>query len=172
MSFYAQDDTVVNIMVPYGLSWHRNYPNTYRDLTVSFLGRRVGDVPHVIYFVVLRGVLLSPCRSIRVQETTPQPPTPNRGSLANVRARQRRDVSREVNYLFIIPWSGAVLGGGGVYISKYFWNTPPRKPPPGDKRWMAVRFALLFGEASSWTAATLPPAKWWKYEGLGLNCRW
>ena len=27
-------------------------------------------------------------------------------------------------------------------------------------------------EASLWTAATLPPAKWWKYEGLGLNYRW
>ena len=27
-------------------------------------------------------------------------------------------------------------------------------------------------EASSWTAATLSPTKWWKYEGLGLNCRW
>ena len=28
------------------------------------------------------------------------------------------------------------------------------------------------GEASSWTSATLPPAKWWKYKGLGLNFIW
>ena len=28
-----------------------------------------------------------------------------------------------------------------------------------------------FGETSSLTAATLPPAKGWKYEGLLLNCR-
>ena len=34
------------------------------------------------------------------------------------------------------------------------------------------RLRLEGGEASSWTAFTLPPEKWWKYEGLGLHCRW
>ena len=35
-----------------------------------------------------------------------------------------------------------------------------------------LSFCLGVGEAFSWTAATLPTAKWWKYEGLELNCQW
>ena len=66
-------------------------------------GAQVEDVPHIIYKVVFGGVLLSLCRSVRVQETTQQPPTPNRGSLGHGRAPQRCGVSREGKYLCSIP---------------------------------------------------------------------
>ena len=116
--------------------WHRHNPNTYRDLTVFFWGAaQVKDVPHVIYKVVFGGVLLSPCCIVRIQETTQQPHIPNQGSLGHGRLPQRWGVSCEGNYLFIIPWYGAVLGWG-VYISEHLWNTPSCKTPPGYERSM------------------------------------
>ena len=133
---------------------------------------RVGDVPHVIYFFVFHGVLLSLCRIVRVQNTTPQPPPPNWVSLGHAHARQRRGISRERNFMFIIPWSG---GEGGAYIYRSIYGTLPLAICPlgtSDQWWMAVRVAFSLVEAFSWTAATLPPAKWWKYKGLGLNWRW
>ena len=90
---------------------------------------RVGDVLHVIYFVVFCGVLISPCRSVCIQETTPQPPPLNWVSLGHAHAHHSRDVSHEGKYLFSIPRSGGWWG----YISGRFWDTPPREPPPGEK---------------------------------------
>ena len=50
-----------------------------------FWGGARRDVPHVIYFVVSSGVVLSLCCSIRVQETTPPPPLSHWGSFMHVR---------------------------------------------------------------------------------------
>ena len=66
---------------------------------------------------------------------------------------------------------------GGVWVGAYIYRSicgtlPLERPPLGtsDWWWMVVHFALSFEKASSWISATLPPAKWWKWEGLGLNC--
>ena len=93
------------------------------------------DVPQVIYKIVFGGLLLSPCCSVRVQNTTQQPPPQNLGSLGHGHACQRYGISREGKYLFSIPRSGTVLGWG-VYISEHLCNTPSRKPPPGDDIYM------------------------------------
>ena len=64
---------------------------------------------------------------------------------------------------------------GGVYIYRIICKILPlarRYLGTSNKWWMVVRFAFSFREASSWTSATLPPPKCWKYEGLGLNCQW
>ena len=96
---------------------------------------QVEYVPHVIYKAVFGGMLLSPCRSVRVQVTTQQPPPPTWGSIGHGRAPQPCGVSREGKYLFSIPWSGAVFVWG-VCISENLWNTPSRETPHGDERSM------------------------------------
>ena len=91
-----------------------------------FEATRLGNVMHVIYFVVFREVLLSSCWSVRFQEKPPPFLPPIRDHLSMC-ARQRYGVSCEGKYLFIIPQSGE---GGGVYILEHLWNTPPCKLPP------------------------------------------
>ena len=57
------------------------------------------------------------------------------------------------------------LGGRGDIYQSIFGKPPLTIRPLGtiDRWWMVVRFAFSFRKASSWTAVTLPPAKWWKY---------
>ena len=132
-------------MVTYGLSWHQHHPNTYRYLTVFFLGGACRDVPYVIWFVVFGGVLLSLCHSVRVQEKTTLPPPPNSGSLRNMCAWQRHGVSCEGKYLFSIPWSGAVWGGGGrIYIGAFAEHSPSQAAPWGqviDDEWLSIIYS-------------------------------
>ena len=128
----------------------------------------------------------------------------------NICTTKRCGVSHEGNYLFSMPWSGAVLGWGGSSCLPLPHRLPlPTSPwshlPPQYRlprsRWPRRSFLCLFlpsrygrrrcrrcrrcgvhkcrrgrrlgvGEASSWTSATLQPVKWWKCEGLRLNCRW
>ena len=129
-------------MVTYGLSWHRHHPNTYQDLTVFWGGgTRVRDVPHVIYFVVFGEVLLSPCLSVLVQETTPNPQSPigdhsGMHTRANVSAYPVRG-----KYLFTIPWSGTLLWGGRIYIWVFVEHSPSWSAPWGwviNDKWRSV----------------------------------
>ena len=47
-------------------------------------------------------------------------------------------------------------------------NGRNRRPRGIRQRRRGCRLGV--GKAPSWIAANLPPNKWWKYEGLGLNC--
>ena len=102
----------------------------------------VGDVPHVIYFVALRGMLLSPCCSICVQETTPpHPHTPIGDHLGIRMGTNNAESPMKGMYLFSIPRYGAVLGGGRLYIGAFDELSPLQSAPWGlaiDFEWRYV----------------------------------
>ena len=169
MSLYARNDIVVKIMMPYGLSWHRHHPKTYQDLTI-FLEARVGDIPHVIYTVVSGGVYC-PCVAAYTLNRQHPKPHPTIGDHSGMKVRANAAASPVRGSICLAsPEMGRFWGGSYIYW-RIFGTLPLARLPLGTSYqwWMVVRFALSFGEASSWTAATLPPAKWWKYEGLELN---
>ena len=89
------------------------------------------------------------------------------------RVPKRCGVSREVKYLISIPWYGAVWCWAYIYRSIY--ETLPLVwclLGTSYRWWMVFCIEFLFTEVSLWSIATLSPAKWWKYKGLGLNFWW
>ena len=71
------------------------------------------------------------------------------------------------------PDMGRFWGRAFIHRSIWWRILLASRPLGTINQWqMEVSFALSFWEAPSCTATSLPHAKWWKYEGLGLNCQW
>ena len=147
--FYIRSPPLSAVFGSIIISWF--FLSHFGIKAAQFFGAaRVGDVPHVIQFVVFRGVLLFLCSSVRVQETNPPPPPPHQGLPEHAHVRQRRGVSCEGRYMFSIPWTGAVLLGVYIYIGAFVEHSPSWAAPWDERLMMngSPFFILIQGDLS------------------------
>ena len=92
---------------------------------------RVRDVLHVIYSVIFGWVLLSLCRIVRNQETTPQPPPPPIRDNSGMRACANATASIVRRSICLASLDIGRLMGGLIYIGEFVEDSPLKTPPWG-----------------------------------------
>ena len=147
MLLYVRNDIVVNIMVSYGLSWHRHHPNTLRDLTVFFWGgARRGYSACYIQSCLWMGVTVPVSQRTSSRDNT-KTPTPQSGINSTL---VRAPTLRCFLWGEVSVWQFPDLGRfwGRAYIYRIICGTLPLASRPlgeSDRWWMVVSFTFSFG---------------------------
>ena len=141
MSLFARNDIIVKIMVPYGVYWHRNHPNTYWGLTVFFMGGASwGCSKCNTQSRLWWGVTFPVLQHTHPRDNTPTP-TPQSGI---TRACERTPKPQCILWGKVSVYQPLIWGGFGVgriYIKAFVEHFPLGAAPWGqaiDDEWWSV----------------------------------